>query len=198
MTGRDGERAQVIGQAGFPRRDEVGQAVVFAGSLVVLLAQKMELGQALGSRVVGEQFHIVADAVRREKTVRALGREQFFADDAVEQFLRVVEQLLSLVADGCVVENFRVTPLQLPRVEERRPVDVLNQRLQREVVLRADAGELRLRDVLRAPVDLSRERARLGNRQQGLGFAFAVMLFAEFVLQLCVRRDEIVTAVFAQ
>ena len=84
MTGRDGERAQVIGQAGFPQRDEVGQAVVFAGSLVVLLAQKMELGQALGSRVIGEQFHIVADAVGREKTVRALGREQFFADDAVE------------------------------------------------------------------------------------------------------------------
>ena len=44
-----------------------------------------ELGQALGSRFVSEQFHIVSDAVGREKTVRALGREQFFGDDAVER-----------------------------------------------------------------------------------------------------------------
>ena len=83
-------------------------------------------------------------------------------------------------------------------MKERRPVDKLNQRLQREVVFNSYAGEFRLRDIIRSPVDSGRSRSRLGNRQQRLGFAFAVMFLAEFVLQLCVRRDEIVTVVFAQ
>ena len=93
--------------------------VELARGLVHLLAQEMERGQDLGAGVVGVELDIVAHGVGGEEAINAARGEQFPADDVVQQFLRVLEELpgLGLFQDG------RVAPAQLPGVEERRPVD---------------------------------------------------------------------------
>ena len=67
----------------------------------------------------------------------------FFVDDLVEQRVGFGEELPRLLAVLLVLEDARVDALELPGVEERRPVDELAQRREREVVEHAHAGEAR-------------------------------------------------------
>ena len=84
VTNRHRKRANIIRQAGLFWRNEISQASVHPIRFVALLPEKMKLGQALGPRVVREQFHIIPHTVGGEQTVHALGREQFFIDDPLE------------------------------------------------------------------------------------------------------------------
>ena len=87
-----------------------------------------------------------------------------------------------------IVEDRRVPALELPGVEEERPVDVLAER--RDVLLdHARAGERRRREVVLVPVDRRPARPRLAQREQRLA-ALLGMQRAEAVLIGAVLRVE--------
>ena len=158
---RDGEGADMVAQARLGGRDEVGQRTArMIRAPIHLLTQEMqgrEDGGAVGARV---GLDVVADRVRGEEAVNAPGLQQPLLDDAIEQRIPLVEDLLRLRAVLFVFQNLRIDALQLPRVEERRPVDVLPQRPQREVVEHAHTRELGLRHVVRRPRDRGAAGAR--------------------------------------
>ena len=70
---------------------------------------------------------VIAVGVRGPEAVDAAGFQPLIRLDLVQQLLRVFEQLTCSSAMRGVVENRWVLALQLPRVEEERPVDVLAQ-----------------------------------------------------------------------
>src|SRR5439155_18026040 len=113
-TGGYRERAQVVAFGS----DVVGQAAVRARVAVIrLLAQEAEARSLV-------QDDVVALGRRRPEAEDASRDEEPLLDDPVEQALRVVEEL----ARRGLLEDRRVLALQLPRVEEELPVDVLEQR----------------------------------------------------------------------
>ena len=162
VTGGHGESAEVISwsptfrlsgqaEAWTPAgRDEVSERPVRrAVALLHLLTEEMKLGENLGARFVGVNFHVFAHAIRGEETIDRRGANQFLGDDLVEQLLRVVEELGRFHAVFLVLKNLRINAAQFPGVEERRPVDELAQRGEREVFQHPDAGELRLRQLVK-------------------------------------------------
>ncbi len=124
------------------RRDEVAQAARrLAVVLDRLLPQEVEPLADLLAPVVGVELDVVAHAVRRKEAVDATRREQLLLDDGVEERVPLGEDLAGLLAVLLVLEDARVDPLELPGVEEGRPVDVLAQGRQRDVGQDAHAGE---------------------------------------------------------
>src|SRR5215472_663241 len=86
-----------------------------------------------------------------------------------------------------VLEDARVDSLQSPRVEERRPVDVLAECCERLVFDGADACEVWCGDVFCAPFDCRAASARLLNRDDSLlwrGMALAQRLVLRAMLRL--------------
>ncbi|MNC96415.1 hypothetical protein D3C83_137790 [compost metagenome] len=76
MPRGDRERADVVDVPAVARRDKVGEGKVRLAALVVfLLAQRVQARQLVGARRVFIDDHIVAVAVRRKKSVHAVGRE---------------------------------------------------------------------------------------------------------------------------
>ena len=110
----------------------------------------------------------------RPEAVDAPRGEQPVVDDALQQRLRVVVEIPRRGAVLGVVEDGRHAALQLPRVEEERPVDERHQIGQRHLHL-APSEERRHRHVGLRPVDLQAIRPRGGQRQQGLGLTAAVL-----------------------
>ena len=122
-TGGDRERADVVTTRG----DVVGEAAVGPGVAVIrLLPQETEADLVAMDSVVILDNDIVAVGRRGPEAVDAPRGEQPVADNLVEQLLRVVVQL----ARSRLLEDRRVAPLELPRVEEELPVDVLEGRLE--------------------------------------------------------------------
>ncbi len=121
-------------------------------------------------------------AGQKPYTPRAVS--SLFDDDLVEQSPGVVEQLAGARRRRGVVEDLGILALQLPGQEERRPVDVRDQFLQRKVVEHADAGERRLVDL--APSPSRSETAGPGLRRSGTSVD---------LLPLLVRVDELPAAV---
>ena len=71
-AGGDGEGADVVGQAGFLGRDEVGErAAGFAAFAVGLLAEEVEAVEDVGAGCVGVELDVVADGVGGEEAVDA-------------------------------------------------------------------------------------------------------------------------------
>lgn len=106
------------------RTDKIRQAPVRrAISLFNLLAQKKKRRQHLRPRFIGVKFHVVAHPVRREETINTPRLNQFFADDLLQQLLRVGKQFARLFAVFLVVQNGRITSPQFPGMEKRRPVN---------------------------------------------------------------------------
>ena len=142
VTGGDGKPAEVVGDAGFLRRDPVGQTQVGPrGRLVHLLAQEVEGLQDGGPAVVGVDLDIVTHRIGRPESKHRTGGDPFVCDDVFQHGLGVVEQLLRFAADDLVVKNFRIQTRQFPRGEKRRPVDALDQFFQRIVGEGFDAGK---------------------------------------------------------
>src|SRR5205823_14344592 len=129
---------------------------------------------------------IVTVGRRRPEAVDAARGDELPVDDLVEQLLRVVPELTR----GRLLEDRRELPLQLPRMEEELPVAVLAQRLERRLH-DADTGEL-WRCELVEPDPLA-ILLRVGEPQQGLAFAFGVLL-PQPLLGLPVLRVELPAA----
>ena len=142
------------------RRDEVGERDVRATvGLGDLLAQRVERARAARSRVSsGHSDDVVAVGVGRPEADDA-GRAQPFARrrSARSSALGVVEQVAGGLADRRVVEDRRVGAAQLPGREERRPVDALDELVERVVVeRRARRGTSVAAAPTRRPVDRDR------------------------------------------
>src|SRR5262249_51756076 len=104
--------------------------------------------------------------------------------DLVEELLRVLPEL----ARRRLVEELRVLPLQLPRVEEELPVDVFAQRL--ELGLHhAHAGELRRRQV--AELEPRAVRARLLDRAQRLALLRGVQVAEPLLVEAVVGVEAL-------
>ena len=58
----------------------------------------MELAQNLRPRFVGVKLHVVADPVRRKKSINAARLDQFLADHFLQQLLRVGKKFARLLA----------------------------------------------------------------------------------------------------
>ena len=119
--------------------------------------------------VVGVELDVVADAVRRPEPDDRRRREQPLVDDPVQQRQRVrVERRARPrpTTGSSRIAGYR--PVQLPRREERRPVDPVDELVERVVVDRPHAEERRPRR-RRTPVQSIDEpvAARLGDRVPG-------------------------------
>src|SRR5690606_38466137 len=124
LAGRDGERAYIVGATRFARRDKIGQRTVrMAGRLLRLLPQRVEGTEDLRPTVVGVQLDIIPNAVRRPDAHHTVTAQESLPADAIQQRVRVIEQLPGFGSDIRQVEYFRVLAFELPRNEERRPVD---------------------------------------------------------------------------
>ena len=95
-----------------------------AVALGELLAQREEGGEVAFRALVGEQPDVVADRVGRPEADHRLRREPALLDDLAQHRLRVVEELARGGPLLLVIEDCRIAALQLPGLEERRPVDV--------------------------------------------------------------------------
>ena len=136
--------------------------------MVGLLAEHGEADAAL-------EHDVVPLGGRRPEAVDAARLEEPARDDLVQELVRVRVELARRRPDGGVVEDLREAPLQLPGVEEERPVDVLAQ--EREVGLDDPRpGEGGRRQVLRAPLDRRPVRARPLEREERLALLLAVEL----------------------
>ena len=89
-----------------------------------LLPQHVESHELAGVLAIAVDHDVVAFARGGPEAVDAGRRQQLLADDAIEQRLRAVVQLARRRAVLRVVEDRRKAPLELPRREEERPVDV--------------------------------------------------------------------------
>ena len=82
------------------------------------------MASTLRARLVGVDLDVVADAVRRPEADDRVGDKPFFRDELLQHGLRVLEQMARGLAIFVVLQDARVLALQLPGLEERRPVDI--------------------------------------------------------------------------
>src|SRR5438552_11098651 len=99
-----------------------------------LLPQKIKRGEPFSSVLLSVKFNVIANGVCRPECINASWRQQIFRHDALKQFLRIIEKFARLIADLRVIENRRVTTTHLPRMKERRPIDVSDKRAQRKTM----------------------------------------------------------------
>ena len=134
-----------------------------------LLAQRMEHGERCIAPILGIHLDIVADGVRGPETDDGVCREPLLLDDPIKQRLRVIEQLARLGTELLVVEDHRIAPLELPGLEEGRPIDArdeIGEIVGFEARHAHGCGALRL---VARPVDLELVLARGFNRDPLLG-----------------------------
>src|SRR4029077_2876229 len=116
-------------------RYEIRQAMVkLSRWLLHLLAQEIERRKLLCALIVSIKVNIIANGVYPPKRVNTARDQQIFCDDSIEKFLRIVEKFARLFAKLWVFKNRRITAAQFPRVKKRRPIDVLGQRAQRNLL----------------------------------------------------------------
>src|SRR6185437_7876563 len=115
-------------------RDEVRQRRIEAAfALLELLAQRVQDCNPLAPRVVGIEHDVVALGVRRPEADRRPRSEPLLLDDEIEHLAGIVIERARGLADLGIIEDRRETPGQFPGLEERRPVDGLDEL--REIVL---------------------------------------------------------------
>ncbi len=105
-----------------------------------------------GSRI--PDHDVITVRVRRPEAVDRARLDRALRDDAIEQRAGVVVELARGVTVLRVLENRGKAPLELPRGEEERPVDVRND-LGEVDVERLRAGKRRNRNRRRSPIELS-------------------------------------------
>jgi len=138
VSGRDGEAAKVINAAGFFRRDEVGEAVLeLAGGFFGLLAKKVEGLQNLCpqiTRIRRIDFDAIPDTVRGPEADDGFGGVALFLHDPREHRLGVGVELGGLLADDGILQDVREAAVEFPGGEERGPVDVLDDFVERQMM----------------------------------------------------------------
>ena len=115
--------------------------------------------------VVGVDFDVVAvHRVGWEQAEHGVGGEPFFLDDLLQHGLRIGEQLARFLAHHFVLQNLRVTSGQFPCLEERCPVDEVDEDVERIVFQLLHAEQLGLGRCVLLPVGLHAMRARFFQR----------------------------------
>src|SRR5512138_1201550 len=183
---RDGERTDVIGTARALRRDEVRKAIVrLPGWLALLLTQEMQSLAHLRARFVRVYLDIiVVDAVRREQSEHAFGRQPSFANDLLQHATRVRVQVARLLTYRRIGQNVGECAAELPRVEERHPIDIARQVLEGVVLEGANAQHLRHGGRICAPIAVEAIRAGLSDRElRALRLLTAMLLPSRIVLR---------------
>src|SRR4051812_49242520 len=105
-SGSDCKAAEIICAPAAFRRHQVTQAAIhLARRLLHLLAKEMEGAKALLTRFIGVDLNVVADRIRRPKSVDSARGQQLLRDDSIKQLLRIIEQLARLRADYRIFEN---------------------------------------------------------------------------------------------
>src|SRR5262249_26721015 len=114
--------------------DPVGEATVGATrALLDLLAQEVEPRDLLGAALVLVEHDVVALAPARPEGDHALRRQPLLAHDMLQHLARVAVELPRTFAHHLVLEDGGIVAGQLPGAEARRPVDALDQRVQRVI-----------------------------------------------------------------
>ena len=129
VAGRDGERPDVVRQASLRGGNEVGQRDVRAARrLLHLLPQRPERGEAVAAIVVAPHRDVVVvHGVGGPEPDDGVRLQPVLAHDPLEQCQRVTVEVARGRTDLRVVQDRGVQPFQLPRREERRPVDPLDE-----------------------------------------------------------------------
>src|SRR5204862_8036768 len=107
---------------------------------------------------------VVAVGARRPEAVDTGRPQPALRLDLVQQLLRVAEQLASRRALGRAVQDRRVLALELPGVEEERPVDVLAQLCERWLD-DLSSGERGVRQALKGQPKLLSARVAKGQQR---------------------------------
>ena len=110
---------------------------------------------------------VVVLGVRRPESVDAACLQRALGGDLVEQLVRIREQVARDLSLLRVVEDRRIAALELPRVEEERPVDVVAQRRDR-LLGDPQAGERGRREILCLPLDARPASSRFADREHRL------------------------------
>ena len=185
MTRGHGKAANIIGSFG----DKIGQRIICAPIITLhLLAQRMQTRALRTARFISENHNIIAIARGRPKADNRFGGQPFFINHLVEHGLRVIEQIGCRFADHIIGQNCRIAPVQIPALEERRPINIVAQFGQIIIVKDFRAGELRL-DGLVLFFGSPRIFARLTNRRSlvfsptpRMGFRHRFIIGANFSL----------------
>ncbi len=191
-AGRDGEGADVVGEPALLGRDEIGQRRVGPVGPVLarhLLAQRVQHGESATCAPSSAYSSMSSPtALAGQKPITALAVSHLLLDQPLQHGLRVVEQLLGFGTDHVVLEDAGILALQLPGLEEGRPVDVGHQLGQLVALERAGADQLRRRRDVARPVDLEpvvacgrQRQARLLGLALEIGVADLHVLLAHVV-----------------
>ena len=148
-----GESAQIVRLAARLRRDIIRQTVVGEIGFLRLLTQMMADGNHLAAALIAVNFNIVPDAVGREDAYHTARRQRFLRAEAVQHSVGVGKQTLRLFAYHFIFKNARIFARQRPGHKERRPVDVVAQRIDAGRYF-ADAETMRRRRRIAFPVDM--------------------------------------------
>src|SRR5439155_314314 len=170
-AGADREGADPVVHAAFPGSGEVGEAeIVATGRLVVLLPQVVPRHQHIAPALIAVDFNIVAIHPRGGKQAEhSVCRYLISPDDAPQGLLALVKQLSGCFAYDRVPEDLRIGTGELPGLEERRPVDVVDELGQRIALEHRDARFTRRRGAVSAPVGLQAATSGLLERMQRPG-----------------------------
>ena len=161
-----GEAADIIAQARLLRRHEIGEREVRPARIAGhLLTERMQGGEGIPPCLIRVKLDVVADAVRRPEADHGVGRQPFLLDELFQHRLRVLEQRPRRLAVFVVLQDARVLALQLPGLEERRPIDIAGELGEIVGLERPRAEESRLRRRIAGPVEL--ERIGAGLRERG-------------------------------
>src|SRR5665213_158754 len=196
-AGGNREGPDVIGQLAVARRHEIAERLVEAAlAFGQLLTQRMKHSDGRAARLVGIDLDIVANAIGGTEAGHRARLEPALGDDLVQHGARVRSTKTRGRPEFGVVENGGVFAVQLPGLEERRPVDEIHQLGDRIIGQRLGADEAWLwRHIGARPVELERVAARLAKRQPGFFFLGARMSGRDlgvFAAQLSdVRRARI-------
>src|SRR5262249_50035946 len=136
--------------------------------LHLLLAEHDEAQKLFFAPLVGEERDVVARARGGPEAVYAARGDRSIFHDAIEQPLSVVEELARGVTVLRVLQDRGKFSAQLPGREEERPVDVIRDLLERDVVDDAPPDERRLLHLAGAEREDEAVRARGLDRQDGL------------------------------
>ena len=165
-AGGHGEAAEIIREPRLFRRDEVGQREIGTGAAVArhLLTQRVQRGEPLLARIVGIKLDVVADAVGGPEADHGVGGQPFLGDQLLQHGLRVVEERPRGLAIFVVLEDAGIGALQLPGMEERRPVDIAGELGEIVALEAACAEKARFGRCVVLPVELQPVDARIGER----------------------------------
>ena len=171
------KRSHIICEATPFGSNEVREAHIGStGRLLELLAQPVNGGQYLRAILVRVQCDVVVvDCIRGKETDDGVRRQQLVAHHSFEQLRCIVVQRTCRLAHNGIIEDLGILALQLPGLEERRPVYPAHQLVQRIISKDSLTDHRRLRGAVIGPVQRELSLASpLNGEDSSLGLAIGV------------------------